>query len=53
MPWTAKDAIRKTKKAATPRKARQWEHIANALLAKGVPERKAIIEASGAVKNTK
>jgi len=54
MPWSAKDAVKKTKRVAgSPRKARQWQHVANALLAKGVPEGKAITEASGVVKNTK
>lgn len=53
MPWTAKDATKKTKKASTPRKQRQWEHVANALLAKGASEKSAIMQASGVVKNTR
>ena len=53
MPWTAKDAKTKTKKAASPRKARQWEHVANALLAHGASEGSAIRQASGVVKNTR
>lgn len=52
MPWTAKDAVKKTKKARSPRKARQWEHVANQLLASGAPEGKAVEEANGVVKNT-
>ncbi len=53
MPWTAKDAVKKTKKADTPRKARQWQEVANALLAKGASEKSAIMQANGVVRNTK
>jgi uncharacterized protein YdaT len=53
MPWTAKDAQKKTKRASTPRKARQWEEVANSLLAKGASEGAAIRQANGVVRNTK
>jgi uncharacterized protein YdaT len=53
MPWTQKDAAKKTKRASTPRKARQWEEVANSLLAKGASEGSAIRQASGVVKNTR
>lgn len=51
MPWTAKDAIGKTKKATTPKKQRQWVEIANRLLAHGVSEGKAIRQANGVLKS--
>ena len=50
MPWTPKDAAGKTKKANSPKKRRQWSKIANKLLKSGVPEGKAIQEASGTIK---
>ena len=53
VPWKVKDAAKKTKKAATPRKARQWQEVANALLAKGASEGSAIRQANGVVKNTR
>ena len=54
MPWTAKDAVKKTRKVAgKPRKARQWQEVANRLLASGESEGSAIRQANGVVKNTR
>ena len=50
MPWTAADATRHTKKAKSPKAKRQWEHIADRLLASGKPEGQAIREANGVIK---
>lgn len=49
MPWTAADATGKTHKADTPKKKRQWEHVANGVLAKTGDEGRAIREANGVV----
>lgn len=53
MPWTAKDAKRHTKKATTPKKKRQFAHVANAMLASGKGEGAAIRAANAAVKKGK
>ena len=50
MPWTAKDATRKTKKASSPKAKRQWSATANAVLKKSGDEGKAIRIANAAVK---
>jgi hypothetical protein len=50
MPWSPKDASRKTKKANTPAKSRQWAHVADKVLAKTGDEGLAIREASSVVK---
>jgi len=50
MPWKPADAKKKTKKASTPKKQREWADIANRLLASGTPDGKAIQQASGVVK---
>lgn len=50
MPWTSRDVSGKTKKAKTARSKRQWTHISNSLLKKGVPEGQAIREANGVIK---
>jgi uncharacterized protein YdaT len=50
VPWTAKDASGKTKKASTPKRKRQWKDIANNLLAHGKSEKQAIVEANGVLK---
>jgi uncharacterized protein YdaT len=50
MPWTAEDASAKTKKANTPKKRRQWSHIANGALARGEGEQSAIMQANGVLK---
>jgi uncharacterized protein YdaT len=49
MPWTPKDAKKKTKKARTPKLQRQWTHIANRLLASGASEGSAIRQANGVI----
>ena len=53
MPWTAKDAKRHTKKAATPKKKRQWSKVANSMLASGKSEGSAVRAANAAVKKSK
>lgn len=53
MPWTAKDAKSKTKKASTPTKKRQWAATANAVLKKTGGDAQAIRIANAAVKRRK
>lgn len=50
MPWTAKDAKKKTKKASTPKRQAQWAAIANRLLEAGASEGSAIRQANGVMK---
>lgn len=50
MPWKPSDVAGKTKKAKSAKSKRQWTHIANRLLKKGVPEGQAIREANGVAK---
>lgn len=50
MPWSPSDATDKTKKADTPKKQRQWQHIANGALARGEDEATAIKMANGVLK---
>lgn len=50
MPWTAKDAPRKTRRAKTAKQKRQWAHIAESARKRGVPEGQAIRMASGVIK---
>lgn len=49
MPWTSKDSKRHTKKAATPKKQRQWSEVANSALERGASEGSAIRQASAVV----
>ena len=49
MPWRASDAKSHTKKANTPVKARQWMHVANSGLKRGLSEGAAIREANAVV----
>ena len=49
MPWTARDASRKTKKAASPGAKKQWSKVANSVLADSGDEGKAIRIANAAV----
>lgn len=49
MPWTPSDAERKTHKADTPKKQRQWRDVANGVLAKTGDEGRAVREANGVV----
>ncbi len=53
MPWTTKDASRKTKKAKSPKAKRQWAHVADKVLAKTGDEGRAIREANAVVKRRK
>lgn len=49
MPWTPEDAPSKTKKADTPKKQRQFAHVANSVLAKTGDEGRAIRSGNAAV----
>ena len=42
MPWKAKAASSKTKKASTPAKRRKWARVANSILKQSGSEGKAI-----------
>lgn len=53
IPWQPKDATRFTKKANTPSKKRQFSHVADSALARGMPDKEAIIEANAVVKRNK
>jgi hypothetical protein len=50
MPWTSSDAHAKTKKAASPKKKRQWKDIENSVLKKTGDEGKAVKTANGVLK---
>lgn len=52
MPWTKSDAKHKTHKASTPKKQRQWAHIANSALASGDSEASAIKQANAVIART-
>lgn len=49
MPWGPQDASKKTHKANTGKKRRQWAHVANAVLAKTGDEGRAVREANGVI----
>lgn len=49
MPWKAGDARGKTKKASSPKKKRQWSHVANSALRRGASEGSAIRQANAVV----
>lgn len=53
MPWTMSDATRHTKKADTPKKKRQFAHVANSMLESGASEASAIRAANAAVAKNK
>lgn len=53
MPWTARDASAKTKKARAPKAKRQWAHVADSVLAKTGDEGRAVREANAVVKRRK
>ena len=42
MPWSARDAKRKTRKATTPKKKRQWARVANSVLKRTGDDARAI-----------
>lgn len=50
MPWTAKDASKKTRKAKTPKARRMWRDIADSVLAKTGDEARAVRTANGVIK---
>ncbi len=49
MPWKAKDAKKKTKKANTPKKREVWRDVASNLLGRGANEGSAIRQANAVV----
>ena len=49
MPWKPSDAKRHTKKANTPKKKRQFAHVANSVLERGGSEGSAIRQANAVV----
>ena len=53
MPWSAGDSTRHTKKANTPKKKRQWAHVANSALKRGASEGSAIAQADSVVARNK
>jgi uncharacterized protein YdaT len=53
MPWTDRDASKKTKKATSPKSKRQWRHVANAVLEKTGDEGRAVRAANSVVKKSK
>lgn len=53
MPWTSRDVGGKTKKAKTAAQKRQWVHVANSALQRGLSEGEAIREANGVLKSPK
>lgn len=50
MPWSPEDARKKTRAANTPKKQRQWAHVADSALKRGASEGSAIRQANAAVK---
>lgn len=50
MPWGPGDAARHTRKANSPKKRRQWSHVANSMLNRGKGEGAAVRAANAVVK---
>jgi len=50
MPWTPKDASKKTKKADTAKEKQQWSKVANKVLKSTGDESKAVRIANAAIK---
>lgn len=50
MPWKRKDAKRHTKKAKSPKRQRQWSHVANSILERTGDESRAIRGANSVIK---
>lgn len=50
MPWNARDAAQKTKKARSAVARRQWRDVANSVLAKTGDDARAIKTANGVIK---
>lgn len=53
MPWSPKDAPKKTKKANTPEEKKKWAKTANSVLAQSGDESKAIKIANAAINKKK
>ncbi len=53
MPWNAADAKRHTRKANTPKRARQWSKVANSVLKRGGSEGSAVRQANAVVKKSR
>lgn len=53
MPWTSKDANKKTKKAVTKSDKRLWKDVANSVLSKTGDEESAIRQANAVIKRRK
>lgn len=53
MPWTPKDAPKKTKKANTPAEKKQWAKTANAVLKKTGDDARAVRIANAAISKKK
>lgn len=53
MPWTARDAPGKTKKAKSAKAKRQWSHVANSVLKKTGDDGRAIREANAVIAKRK
>lgn len=49
MPWSPKDAPKKTKKADTPKEKEQWAKVANSVLKKTGDDGKAVRIANSAI----
>jgi uncharacterized protein YdaT len=52
MPWTVKQVGKKTKKAKSAKRKRQWVKVANSVLKRTGDEGRAVREANGAVKKS-
>jgi hypothetical protein len=52
-PWGPSDARSKTRKANTPKKQRQWAHVADAVLASTGDEGRAVRTANGVIRKRK
>lgn len=53
MPWSPSDAKRHTKKATSPKRQRQWAHVANSALKRGASEGSAVRQANAAIKRAR
>lgn len=53
MPWTARDAVRHTKKARGAKQKRQWAAVANSVLKRTGSEARAVRSANSVIKKRK
>lgn len=53
MPWSARDASHKTRKADTPKRRRMWRDVANSAKQRGATDKSAIMQANAAVAKNK